>query len=433
MRSWNRFTVIEYSVPVSLSEKFVRDIDIPIDHLRDLLLRAGDRVRALLGLDHVPIFWSADRVQFQNFAGLLILAPRLELEVTPKFLGNVDGWREDFFLLASLSHHGRLIDDEDIKSSAQVNSDLATLIGRSLVEMYWRNQRRPLRTYRSFHDKEFAIEGDFDPEDLVSADEEGFLQQITSFTRTNTYNAVISAAASRLSSEVPDAETRARLERVTQHLPRQARPTRVKDQRLPNRSHAWQPTYDLSLDILRDLGGAYDPKNAIAPGFVLQTWRVWEHLIYLSLRRAFGVKNVALQSRHFLGIRQNRTVSQDLNVIPDVIISISEGNSTRRVLVDAKYQGHVERSYLTVSNADIYEVLAFSRATTIKEVILAYPRRVENEISEKNMAGYATEFSRIMVDDIRIRAIELGVCGISKRGGIRKFVNALARQIRDEI
>ena len=429
MRPWQRFTVIEYGRPAVLAEQFLRNSDVSISQVRNLLLRAGDRVKNLLGLDSVPISWSEDRIHCQNFAGLLILGPGLELEVAPKFLGNAAGWREDFFLLATLSHHGRLLDGEGLKSSAQATSDLATLIGRSLVEMYWRNQRRPLRAYRRLHEKEFAIEGDFDPEDLITPDEEGFPQQVTSFTRANPWNAVIGAAASQLAAVVPDAETRLRLERVAQHLPHQARPARVKDQRLPSRSHGWQPTYDLSRDILRGLGGAYDPKNALAPGFVVQTWRVWEHLVSLSLRMAFGARNISLQPGYRLGIRQHGTATADLNVFPDMLVSISSEGSTRKLLVDAKYKGHVERNSLTVSNADIYEALAFSRATKIKEVVLAYPRRIENKISQMDVAGYAEEFSSIKVDDICIRAVELGVCGISKRGGLKKFVDAFAAAI----
>lgn len=163
MRPWQRFTAIEYAKPASLHEEIARGTDLSPTRAQDLLLRAGDRVRAILGLESVPLALSGEKVQFQNVAGLLVLASGLELEIAPKFLGNVPGWREDFFLLATLSHHGRLLDGENLKSSAHTSSDLATLIGRSLIEMYWRNQRRPLRTYRRLQMQEFAIEGDFDP------------------------------------------------------------------------------------------------------------------------------------------------------------------------------------------------------------------------------------------------------------------------------
>jgi len=431
MRSWQRFTAIEYAKPAELAEEISRSRGIPIAQSRELLHGAGERVRGILGLESVPASWTGDRVQFQNFAGLIVLAPELELEIAPKFLGNAPGWREDFFLLATLSHHGRLLDNEGLKSSSKATSDLATLIGRSLVDMYWRNQRRPLRSYRRLHQMDFAIEGDFDPEDLLNPGEDGYPQQVTSFTRLNPYNAVIGAAASQLAPVVPDPETRARLERVAHHLPKQAKPSRLKEQRLPSRSRGWQPTYDLSLDILRGLGGAYDPKNALAPGFVMQTWQVWEHLVSLSLRSGLGGENVSIQSKHQLGTRHSGVLERNLNVFPDGLVSVQSKGSSRQVLVDAKYKGHIERNSLSVSNSDIYEALAFSRATSIKDIVLAYPRRIEGDISSRDEVGYAAEFSKIKVDDVEIRAVELGICGISKRGGLKRFVSALTKIVEE--
>ena len=429
MRPWQRFTAIEFAKPASLAEEIARRSHVSVTKARELLLGASNRVRGSLGLDVEPISLSGERIQFQNFAGLLVLAPGLELEIAPKFLGDAPGWREDFFLLATLSHHGRLLDNEGLKSASQEKSDLATLIGRSLVEMYWRNHRRPLRSYRRFRQTDFAIEGDFDPEDLVSPGEEGFDQLVTSFTRINPYNSVIRAAAEQLAPVVPDSETRARLERVTQHLPRQGVPSRLKDQRLPSRARGWQPTYDLSLDILRGLGGAYDPKNALAPGFVMRTWQVWEHLVSVALRSSFGAKNVSIQAKHKLGHRYLEGRSFQLNVFPDAIVNVQTSDGVRHVIVDAKYKGHVEHGPLAASNADIYEALAFSRATSIKDLVLAYPRTFDVVDPSKNSVGFASEFSKITVDDITIRTVEFGVSGISKRGGMKKFVGSMSKSI----
>lgn len=353
MRPWQRFTAIEYARPAALHEEIARGTDLSPKRAQDLLLRAGDRVRAILDLESVPIALSGDKIQFQNIAGLLVLASGLELEIAPKFLGNAPGWREDFFLLATLSHHGRLFDSENLKSSTHTSSDLATLIGRSLIEMYWKNQRRPLRTYRRLEMREFAIEGDFDPEDLSHPAEEGFPQAVTSFTRLNPYNAIIRSASAQLAPMVPDIETRVRLERLAQHLPHQPRPSRLHDRRLPSRSRSWQPTFDLSLDILRGLGGAYDPKNALAPGYVMQTWQVWEQLISLSLRSVLSPKNVVLQAQHILGTRSFGHKVKDLHVYPDAIVTLNAGEGSRKIIVDAKYKGHIERRTTSISNADV--------------------------------------------------------------------------------
>ena len=107
MRPWKRFTAIEYAKPVPLHEEIARETNLSPSKAQDLLLRAGDRIRAILGLESVPLSLTTDKIQFQNVAGLLVLASGLELEIAPKFLGNAPGWREDFFLLATLSHRKR--------------------------------------------------------------------------------------------------------------------------------------------------------------------------------------------------------------------------------------------------------------------------------------------------------------------------------------
>ncbi|MEQ8392313.1 MAG: hypothetical protein RIB30_15090 [Thalassospira sp.] len=426
MRKWQRITAIEYAKHAAIAETISHESEISLNHARELLLGANVRIRGLLGLEADPINLLGRKVQFQNFAGLLVLARGLELEVAPKFLGDMDGWREDFFLLATLSHHGRLLDDEGLRASAQTGSDLATLIGRSLVHMYWRNHRRPLRLYRSLRETDFAIDGDYDPESLANPTEDGFVQDITSFTRVNPFNAVIRAAAEQLAPVVPDFETRARLERVVQHLPRQSTISRMNKRKVPSRGRSWQPTYDLSLDILHGLGGSYGPKNALAPGFVMATWQVWEHLISIGLRSGLGGKNISVQSGHQLGVRMNGAKSKVLNVYPDILARIDESTGVRSVIVDAKYKGHAERGIKTVSNADIYEALAFSRATSIKDVVFVYPKIFDPVNSAMCAVGNAMEFSNITVDDVKIRAIEVGVCGISKRSGLQKFVVALS-------
>ena len=429
MRPWRRFTAIEYAKPCALADAVARTSGIPIAQARELLLGAANRVRGLLRLETTPVALSGELIQFQNFAGLLVLAQGIELEVAPKFLGDTPGWREDFFLLATLSHHGRLLDGEGLKSASRETSDLATLIGRSLVEMYWREQRRPLRTYRRLRERAFALEGEFDPEYLSIPEGDGFDQVVTSFTRLNPYNAVIRSAAGQLAHVVSDAETRARLERVSHHLPIQGHPGRRKIRRLPSRQRNWQPTYDLSLDILRGLGGSYDPKNALAPGFVMQTWQVWEHLVSIALRSGFRARNVLVQPMRQLGTRYTKGKSSSVNVYPDAIVDIQAQDCARRVIVDAKYKGHAEGPVLTVSNADIYEVLAFARATSIKDAVLVYPCGFDSAYPSRSEVGSAHEFSRIKVDDVTIHAFEIGVCGIAGRGGLNRFVRGVTSSV----
>lgn len=422
-----RFQAVEYSKPIPLVASLSAQAGLTHAQARELLDAAGERLRASLSLKRVPFEWVGERVQFTNFAGVFLIAPGIELEVAPKFLGHTKGWREDFFLLATLDKHGRLLDEQSIRAHASATSDLFTLIGRSLVEMYWRNQRRPLRAYRRHAIQDFALDGDFDPSDLLLPEEEGFEQVITSFTRHNPYNAVISAAASRLAPVVSDPETRARLERVTQNLPRQAPPLRVKARRMPSRARTWQPTYDLAVDIIQGFGGSYDAGSAIAPGFVLKTWQAWESLVTTALRIAFGAGNVASQFASELGRRLALSGKDEaLLVVPDNIVC----PGGRSILVDAKYKGNVEAGPTAISNADVYEALAFAQATGVQDVVLAYPRRITGAgTATADVAGGFHEFSTIKVGEVVIHGVEFGVRGLSQAHGLRTFAAAFSTYV----
>lgn len=393
------------------------------------MISSATRVRRLLRLETSPVSWTDAGLQFQNIAGILAVAPQLELEIAPKFLGNSPGWREDFFLLATLSAHGRLLDREGLSSSSHETSDLATLIGRNLVEVYNQNRRRPLRAYRRLSHTSFSIEGDFEPESLSVPDEDGFDQEVTTFTSENIYNTTIGRAAARLSTIVPDVETRARLERMARALPDRRSALRLRDRRLPSRSRSWQPVYDLAVDVLRGFGGTFDPKSLFAPGFVVRTWQVWEDLVSWGLRLEFGAMRLSLQRQYRLGSRTVAGKDSAVNVRPDAVLSVDTEDGPRLVIVDSKYKGNADRLDRSVSTSDIYEALAFSRATGISNITLVYPMMVGVGQGVPARVGHANTIATISVDDTEIRAIEVGVCGISKTGGLRRF----ARSLRSEV
>lgn len=429
MSEWQRFSTVEYSRPAPLAEEIAQGSKIPVSRARDLLNSSAARVRRLLRLEASPVSWMDGGLQFQNVAGVLLVAPGLELEIAPKFLGDAQGWREDFFLLATLSSHGRLLDREGLNSSSRETSDLATLIGRSFSEMYNRNRHRPLRAYRRLPHTGFSIDGDFEPEELAFPSEDGFDQEVTTFTSRNTYNAVLGTAASRLATIVPDVETRARLGRVAQNLPQRVGITRLSNRRLPSRARSWQPAYDLAVDIIRGFGGTFDPKNLFAPGFVLKTWQIWEDLVALGLRLGFGGTELSVQRRFRLGSRFVSGKESAVNVTPDCVLSMTTEKGPRLAIVDAKYKGNVGHGDRGVSSSDIYETLAFSRATGIKEIVLVYPMAIVPGREQLGVVGCGSEFASIRVDDTRIRAIEVGVRGVSDTGGLRRFAKVLRSEI----
>ena len=119
------------------------------------------------------------------------------------------------------------------------------------------------------------------------------------------------------------------------------------------------------MDILAGFGGTLDPRNLAAPGFVVKTGRIWEDLISLALRLGFPTEDVSVQPMYRLGSRYSRETPNtvaELSVVPDYLVSVQANGGKRKVVVDAKYKGRVDQGPPTVSNADIYESLAFSKA-----------------------------------------------------------------------
>ena len=110
----------------------------------------------------------------------------------------------------------------------------------------------------------------------------------------------------------------------------------------------------------------------MAPGFVVSTWQLWQDLLTISLRLAYGAARVKAQSALVLGSRRRANGTQArLNVRPDISAVTNNGLA---VLVDAKYKGRVDRKQGYSSEAHIYESIAFSKASGGLPVVLAYPR-----------------------------------------------------------
>src|SRR5207247_11148151 len=144
------------AVTVELTAEAADDTGIDGRKSRQLIVAAGQRAARTLGFSSNPLIVDMDGVQATDIAGMIRLGPSLELEIAPKFLG-LDGdhvhWREDFYFLANLSRHGRLLASERLRASSGAPRDLAALVARALVDMYWENRRQPLRSYRRTYEE----------------------------------------------------------------------------------------------------------------------------------------------------------------------------------------------------------------------------------------------------------------------------------------
>lgn len=423
-----RLSLVEYGSPVDLSREIGAAIGVDRTKANSLLIEAGNRAASSLGLKYNPVSVDAIGARAIDFAGLIRLAPALELEVAPKFLGLDDAdaaWREDFFFLSTLSRHGRLLATERLSASGGAPRDLSTLVARSITSMYEARKRRPLRSYRRMREADFFLDGDPDPVDLIFPSPDGFEQEVIRFDRRNGWNGDIVAAAKELLPEVSDPSAAGSLVRLIEDLSPQNGPANRRKS-IPARHRAWKPLHELSIDVLGGLGLNYKQGQAHAPGYLVSTWRVWEDLLTVAARLGFGRSAVVSQKGFPLGtkIKISTGAMSKLLVFPDCVI---EASDTRpRLLLDAKYKGHVEKGQLRISEADVYEALAFSRATGCDLVALAYPAQ-PGDLSQP--VGTCTVFETVQVDTVRIVGVQVETRHISKTGALKIFASNLAHGI----
>lgn len=426
-----RLKLLEYGAPVDLASKISAAGRIDRAKSRLLIQSAGERIARNLGLKASPLVSDGSGIRAVDVAGIIRLAPMLELEIAPKFLGLDDDdprWREDFYFLANVSKHGRLLSSEQLRVGSGTARSLAELIAKSLVDMYWHNRRKPLRSYRHSHETSFYVDGEIDPYDLLFPTSEGFLQEVVRYDRRNAFNASILAAAQELLREVSDPSSVNGLVRLIEDLPRQKAPQPHRAQKLPRRSKEWKPVVDLANDVLKGLGLSLRSGFASAPGYVVNTWRVWEDLLVIALRLAYGRSAVASQQGHPLGTRTRLPTNLEtkLSVYPDFVIS--KGQEHPRFIVDAKYKTNSEKGRVRISEADVYESLAFARATGCNLVVLAYPAL---PIATKRQLGIATLFENVIVDSISILGVEVETRGISQQAGLRRFSSQLKTSLNE--
>ena len=181
---------------------------------------------------------------------------------------------------------------------------------------------------------------------------------------------------------------------------------------------------DLARDILDGLGATYRQGGVRSPGYIVDTWRVWEDAISSACRIGYGAGNVSVQQNVDLGILTRRTDGWKPNlarVRPD--IRVLAGKDTA-YLIDAKYKGRGDDSSMQIAESDVYEALAFMEATKTKLTFLAYP-------APRDLGGLGNigVFANVTVGNRKIVAVEVQVETISQRFGLLKFAERFCGQI----
>jgi 5-methylcytosine-specific restriction enzyme subunit McrC len=267
--------------------------------------------------------------------------------------------------------------------------------------------------------QEFALDGDIQPEEAMLPPVEGYAQSVLRLTRRNDFNMTIVRAANYLRGEVSDSSLAAQLDRVVFALGKQEHGTaRMRRRRLPARHRRWRDLLLLAEQIIAGLGMDYsDSAWLTGPGFVVRTADAWETLVFEALRLGSGSSASIAKTSYALGSRWR---GGDARVTPDVTLSPFEGATP--ILIDAKYKTAGGKG-AHVAPADLYEALAFMKASATATTLLVYPGTPQNSTG---IPGAFAVFDRISVGDRNVFAATVEISGISERRGLGDLSRGLA-------
>ena len=142
---------------------------------------------------------------------------------------------------------------------------------------------------------------------------------------------------------------------------------------IPARNKEWQPAYDLSFDIVKGLGSSYDAERFVAPGFVVDTWQLWEWLVTTGMRIGNTKHTILPQNSVRWGYKEAYSGKYSVNVFPDIEVVTKDSQLTPLYLLDAKYKLVKNATTGEVERDDLYEAFAFCSATDTNEIVLVYP------------------------------------------------------------
>ena len=183
-----------------------------------------------------------------------------------------EAWRADFLLLLARTKWGLLAERQMISTTRSKDRGISDALAMVFLSMFDSVSHVPIRTYRRKQIRQFEIEGDLFEESVVLPERDGFLQDVTEFTRQNIYDAVIVEVTRLLINSVTDFDLKSRLIRVATQLGGQSRLDAAPPRSVPSRFRGWQDLYSLCIDILDGYGIDYISQGEmLSPGFVVRT------------------------------------------------------------------------------------------------------------------------------------------------------------------
>lgn len=418
-----KITVVEYSAGIRLADIFT---PVEITKIRNGVEQANKRIsRQLQSGRNDTLKISEGHLRALGIAGVIQLTSTVELEVIPKFLQSQreSDWKAPLYLLSTLSKHGSILTTEKITASSSYLNSLYEIAGRILSKEYQKCKRKPIRQYRKEKFRDYAIDGEIELSNVFERHSDGIEQSRIRFDRMNPYNATIREAMRAVQPFTTDVQVKNVLSHAISELGNQGKPS-VNKLAVPVRNKEWEQIYDLSYDIIHGLGTAYDAGKFIAPGFIVDTWQLWEWLITTGVRIGNRNRTVLPQSNTRWGFKETNTARYSINVFPDIEIREKDSPYTPLYLVDAKYKLLENTMTGEISRSDLYEACAFCNATATHEIVLVYP-----DDQSTMLPGTVRRCSTYYIHDTMVHVAQVAFGSIHEKGGIYSFSENLSRGI----
>ena len=418
-----RIAIVEYGAGIELSE--LLGYGIELNGLHKSVEAANRRIKHNLDCSRDVLTITEGRLKACGIAGIVRLTNQIELEITPKFLAqnNDASWQSTLYLLSVMSKHGAILSNENILSSTSYVASLYDIAGRMLAQGYQKHRRKLIRRYRKEVFFDFAIDGEIDFSAIMDRNQDGIKQSRVKFDIFNGYNATIAKAMNITLPYVSDNSVRNILSTAISVFGHQTKPSTNKLP-IPSRDKEWGETYSLAYDIVNGLSNSFDPGRVLAPGFVANTWQLWEWLLTAGMASGVHQNVVKAQEATRWGVKINHGQPVAVNVYPDITVRDATNNQVK-YLIDAKYKLLVNPTTGEIAREDLYEAFAFCCATNSDVLFLAYPA-VDRECDE---AGTVKKHAEYIVSGKRIVVISISFGAIKQRGGLYTF----GRNIQDGI
>ena len=191
----------------------------------------------------------------------------------------------------------------------------------------------------------------------------------------------------------------------------------IGKQKIPVRNREWENIYNLAFDIVQGLGTSFTTGSFFSPGFIANTWQIWEWLITTSVMIGTENKKVVSQHGKKFGKKIYGKKEYSVNVYPDVIVYTKDNPNIPEYLVDAKYKLLVNEKTGEIDRNDLYEAYAFCETLDVDNIFLAYP----TQTSEKIPSGSVIRESLYRILGVNVIIVKVAFGPLNERNGIYSF------------